>query len=148
MDHYPIPVPLAGLPCTLSHQCMHTRMHAYIICFIETHCPLSCIHPLYFLQVDRSNYGKPVSQVEEGQECNSAQLIAKLAKFIYNYPGIDLGPIKTRAVLCHIYHHALHNRWFEARDLMLMSHLQEGIQHADVPTQVPEYENESMRMKV
>ena len=109
---------------------------------------MSCIHPLYSLQVDRSNYGKPVSQVEEGQECNSAQLIAKLAKFIYNYPGIDLGPIKTRAVLCHIYHHALHNRWFEARDLMLMSHLQEGIQHADVPTQVPEYENESMRMKV
>ena len=148
MSHYPIPVPLAGLPCTLSHQCMHTRMYACnIICFIEpiVHCP---VFILCILQVDRSNYGKSVSQVEEGQECNSAQLIAKLAKFIYNYPGIDLGPIKTRAVLCHIYHHALHNRWFEARDLMLMSHLQEGIQHADVPTQVPEYENESMRMKV
>ena len=32
----------------------------------------------------------------------------------------------------------------EARDLMLMSHLQEVIQHADVPTLVPEYESESM----
>ncbi|XP_011403348.1 PREDICTED: eukaryotic translation initiation factor 3 subunit C-like [Amphimedon queenslandica] len=94
------------------------------------------IDHLYY-KVDRDNYGKPVSQAtEEGEELNSAQLIAKLAKFIYNYPGIDLGPIKTRAVLCHIYHHALHNRWFEARDLMLMSHLQEGIQHADVPTQI------------
>ena len=27
-------------------------------------------------------------------------------------------------------------RWYQAKDLMMMSHLQEGIQHADVPTQV------------
>ena len=56
------------------------------------HCP---VFILCILQVDRSNYGKSVSQVEEGQECNSAQLIAKLAKFICNYPDIDLGTIKT-----------------------------------------------------
>ena len=39
-------------------------------------------------------------------------------------------------MLCHIYHHAIHDRWYQARDLMLMSHLQESIQHADVLTQV------------
>jgi translation initiation factor 3 subunit C len=44
--------------------------------------------------------------------------------------------IRTQAMLCHIYHHALHDRWFEARDLMLMSHLQESIDHADIPLQV------------
>ena len=66
----------------------------------------------------------------------SKELITTFAKFIYSYPGVDLGPIKTRAVLCHIYHHAIHDRWFQARDLMLMTHLQEGITHADVPTQV------------
>lgn len=86
--------------------------------------------------MDRSNYGKPVPEIVNDNNLESAQLIAKLAKFIYSYPGMDLGPIKTRAILCHIYHHAIHNRWFEARDLMLMSHLQDGIQHADVPTQV------------
>lgn len=44
--------------------------------------------------------------------------------------------IRTRAVLCHIYHHALHDRWVQARDLMMMTHLQENIGFADVPTQV------------
>lgn len=44
--------------------------------------------------------------------------------------------IRTQAILLHIYHLALHNKWFEARDLMLMSHLQDSVTHADVPTQV------------
>ncbi|XP_006896687.1 PREDICTED: eukaryotic translation initiation factor 3 subunit C-like [Elephantulus edwardii] len=32
--------------------------------------------------------------------------------------------------------HALHSRWYQARDLMLMSHLQDNIQHADPPVQI------------
>ena len=47
--------------------------------------------------------------------------------------------VRTRAVLCHIYHHALHDRWVPARDLMMMTHLQENIVYADVPTQVRRY---------
>ena len=39
-------------------------------------------------------------------------------------------------VLCPISPHALHSRWFQARDLMLMSHLQDNIHHADPPVQV------------
>ncbi|KAF9084890.1 Translation initiation factor 3 subunit c [Mortierella sp. GBA35] len=39
-------------------------------------------------------------------------------------------------MLCHIYHHALHNRFFVARDMLLMSHLQETIHQADVTTQI------------
>merc|ERR1711997_152184 len=44
--------------------------------------------------------------------------------------------LRTRAILCHIYHHAIHDNWFEARDLMLMSHLQDSISHSDPPTQI------------
>ena len=52
---------------------------------------------------------------------------------------LPLPRIRTRAILCHIYHHALHNRWYQARDLMMMSHLQESINLADVVTQVHMY---------
>ena len=58
----------------------------------------------------------------------------RLCKFIYTKDSTDR--IRTRAILCHIYHNALHDRWYEARDLMLMSHLQDSVQHSDIPTQV------------
>ena len=35
--------------------------------------------------------------------------------------------LRTRAVLCHIYHMSLHDKWYEARDLMLMAHLQVSV---------------------
>ena len=61
----------------------------------------------------------------------------RLCEFIYTKDITDR--LRTRAILCHIYHHALHDRWFQARDLMLMSHLQDNIQHSDVPTQVTDF---------
>lgn len=64
----------------------------------------------------------------------SAEIMSQLCKYIYSKDTSDR--IRTRAMLCHIYHHALHDRWFEARDLILMSHLQETIQFSDIPTQV------------
>jgi hypothetical protein len=39
-----------------------------------------------------------------------------LCEFIHAKDNSDR--LRTRAMLCHIYHHALHNRWFQARDLM------------------------------
>jgi translation initiation factor 3 subunit C len=39
-------------------------------------------------------------------------------------------------MLSHIYHHALHNDFYTARDMLLMSHLQESIHSADVATQI------------
>lgn len=58
----------------------------------------------------------------------------RLAGYIYAFDTTDR--LRTRSILCHIYHHALHDNWFEARDLILMSHLQEVIQHSDPTTQV------------
>ena len=80
------------------------------------------------------------SAMEVKEKEDVGKVMAKLTRFIYNYPGYDLGPIKTRAILCHIYYLAINDKWFQARDLMLMSHLQEGIQFADVPTQVSRVE--------
>lgn len=55
---------------------------------------------------------------------NPAKLVQDLCTYVYQF-GTDRS--KTRAMLCHIYHHSLHDRFIEARDLLLMSHLQENI---------------------
>ncbi|KAF7287648.1 hypothetical protein GWI33_005996 [Rhynchophorus ferrugineus] len=64
----------------------------------------------------------------------SVQEMEKLCKFIYAKDSTDR--LRTRAILSHIYHHALHDNWFQARDLFLMSHLQESIQRSDPSTQI------------
>ncbi|XP_058477675.1 eukaryotic translation initiation factor 3 subunit C [Solea solea] len=71
---------------------------------------------------------------EESESDDSAIIMDRLCKFIYAKDRTDR--IRTCAILCHIYHHALHSRWYQARDLMLMSHLQDNIQHADPPVQI------------
>ncbi|XP_047231998.1 eukaryotic translation initiation factor 3 subunit C isoform X2 [Girardinichthys multiradiatus] len=71
---------------------------------------------------------------EESEGDDSAVIMDRLCKFIYAKDRTDR--IRTCAILCHIYHHALHSRWYQARDLMLMSHLQDNIQHADPPVQI------------
>jgi len=71
---------------------------------------------------------------ENQNEETSLQQMDKFCKYIYAKDSTDR--LRTRAILCHIYHHAIHDNWFEARDLMLMSHLQDSISHSDPPTQI------------
>lgn len=52
----------------------------------------------------------------------SVEEMDRLCKYIYVRDNTDR--LRTRAVLCHIYHMSLHDKWYEARDLMLMAHLQ------------------------
>ncbi|KAF9327031.1 Translation initiation factor 3 subunit c [Linnemannia elongata] len=73
----------------------------------------------------------PASIAKPNQD--SSALIHELCVFLYKNATSLL---RTRAMLCHIYHHALHNRFFVARDMLLMSHLQETIHQADVTTQI------------
>lgn len=46
------------------------------------------------------------------------------------------GIIRARAMLCQIYFLALHDEYYKARDMMLMSHLQETISSFDVQSQI------------
>ncbi|KAG0228302.1 Translation initiation factor 3 subunit c [Actinomortierella wolfii] len=64
---------------------------------------------------------------------DSSALIHELCVYLYKN-GVSL--LRTRAMLCHVYHHALHNRFYVARDMLLMSHLQETIFQADITTQI------------
>lgn len=87
------------------------------------------IKTLMFLNVE--NFFQKKLENETNTTVNEME---KLCRFIYTKDNTDR--IRTRAILCHIFHHALHDNWFQARDLVLMSHLQETIQHSDPATQI------------
>ncbi|XP_022339247.2 eukaryotic translation initiation factor 3 subunit C-like isoform X2 [Crassostrea virginica] len=85
------------------------------------------IEHLYY-KFDPEAYDNP--QLEN----QSFKDMEEMCKYIYAKDLTDR--LRTRSMLCQIYHQALHDRWYQARDLMLMSHLQDTIQHSDVPTQI------------
>lgn len=85
------------------------------------------IEHMYY-KFDPEAYDNPQAENKTFQE------MEEMCKFIYAKDLTDR--LRTRSMLCQIYHQALHDRWYEARDLMLMSHLQDTIQHSDVPTQI------------
>lgn len=64
----------------------------------------------------------------------SVKVMERLCKYIYAKDTLNRA--RARASLCHVYHLALHDHYFEARDLMLMCHMQDTIATSDVPTQI------------
>lgn len=93
---------------------------------------LKRIEHIYF-KFDPEVIDKKNGRLEAGTETSGDQL-DKLCKYIYSKDNTDR--LRTRAILCHIYFNAIHDNWFAARDLMLMSHLQDTVHHSDPVTQI------------
>ncbi|KAF6762944.1 eukaryotic translation initiation factor 3 domain-containing protein [Ephemerocybe angulata] len=76
---------------------------------------------------------KPSTTLTGQDQTDTTALIHSLCVYLYK-SGNTL--LRTRAMLSHIFHHALYNNYHTARDMLLMSHLQESIHSADVATQI------------
>ncbi|KAJ2883065.1 Translation initiation factor 3 subunit c [Coemansia aciculifera] len=60
-------------------------------------------------------------------------IVHSLCTFLYLNADTQL---RSHAMLMHVFNHALHKRYYIARDLLLMSHIQENVHQADIKTQV------------
>lgn len=78
-----------------------------------------------------SGESSQISDISAAQP--ASDLVYDLAVYLYrSAPAL----LRTRAMLTHIFHNAMVGRYHEARDMLLMSHLQDNIQHADISTQI------------
>ncbi|KAK2590433.1 Translation initiation factor 3 subunit c [Conoideocrella luteorostrata] len=67
----------------------------------------------------------------QAQDANN--LVNILCNYLFSHSE---GIIRARAMLCQVYFLALHGEYYKARDMMLMSHLQDTIPNFDVLTQI------------
>merc|ERR1719321_2297413 len=74
---------------------------------------------------------KLTTEETEAWQRDPSEEIYECCTFIHSY---GQPREKLRAVLCQTYHHALHGRFYHARDLMQLSGVQESVANADILT--------------
>jgi len=95
--------------------------------------------PSQVIKVFEDNCWKAVgSDVESditgrAASADATNLVGTLCNYLFVHSD---GIIRARAMLCQVYFLALHNEYYKARDMMLMSHLQENIPNFDVQSQI------------
>jgi len=77
--------------------------------------------------------GNPSVSSDSVSAFNAAAVVEELSHYIFKH-GDERS--KTRALLCSVFHHALHDRYYRARDMFLISHIQDVIDKADTKTQI------------
>uniref|UniRef100_A0A0N4ZUJ8 Eukaryotic translation initiation factor 3 subunit C n=1 Tax=Parastrongyloides trichosuri TaxID=131310 RepID=A0A0N4ZUJ8_PARTI len=83
----------------------------------------------YMMRIEHMYYKFDYEHKEDGEK-----LMDSLCKKVYSFGSAKRE--RQRALLCQIYHHALHDRWQKAKDMLLMSHLQSLVDHSDPATQI------------
>ncbi|KAL1233111.1 Eukaryotic translation initiation factor 3 subunit [Trichinella pseudospiralis] len=68
--------------------------------------------------------------------CASSSLAEMKELCQYLYVNDTTKRLRTEASLCQVYHLALHDHWYQARDILLMSHLQTHIDHTEISSQI------------
>jgi len=117
-----------------------TKIIEQVLQYVELQGDETEICRVYLRKIDHLYYKFDPNVLKKKQEkeisdvSTSVEEMDKLCRYIYSKDKTDR--IRTRAILSHIFHHALHDNWFQARDLILMSHLQETIHHSDPSTQI------------
>lgn len=85
------------------------------------------IHPAAYL-------GNPTaSSVSVNSTVAPSKKMDELCTFIFRHGDERL---KARALLCAVFYHAIHDRFAKARDMFLMSHIQDSVDKADIKTQI------------
>jgi translation initiation factor 3 subunit C len=74
--------------------------------------------------------GYPQVDVEVADPANT---LNELCQYIFKHGDERT---KSRALLCSVFHHALHDRFHKARDLFLISHIQDVVDKVDTKTQI------------
>ncbi len=118
---------------------MYTSRHVHYIL-----CGTSCTNWIYsqpsqVVTILEENAWKSIPSnldsaiTPRGKEADTGILVQTLCTYLFQYSE---GIIRARAMLCQVYFLALHDQYYRARDMLLMSHLQETISNFDVNTQI------------
>ena len=125
----------------ICHMSMKRLQHIYFQVNMNS-CAMKPLHHHNHLTVDFSSHlplqtDAAICSLENNmnpsQDGDSSDMINKLCAFLYRNGSAS---VRAQAILCQAHHHALHDRFAVAKDLLLLSPVQVTVHHADVGTKI------------